>query len=84
MIPKGDVDKWKTVTCPNEIEFYLKLRNCRHFGQAETEDTPFTQAAMKERFDWMLSTYQAELVLEGEYKDSEIDAVSMMLLWNLK
>ena len=28
LIPKEDDDKWKTVTCPNEIEFYLKLRNC--------------------------------------------------------
>ena len=84
LIPKGDTDKWKTITCPNEIEFYLKLRNRWHFGQAETEGTPFTQPAMKEKIDWMSSTYQAELVLEGEYKDLEIDAVSMMLLRNLK
>lgn len=27
-----DDNKWMTVTCPKAIEYYLKLRNRRHFG----------------------------------------------------
>ena len=30
---------WREINCPKEIEFYLRLRNQRHFGQAK--DTPF-------------------------------------------
>lgn len=26
-IKKLDTDKWKTITCPAEIEYYLRLRN---------------------------------------------------------
>ena len=77
-------DEWMTVTCPKAIEYYLKLRNRRHFGQAKTEGTPFTSTAMKEKFNWESTTYQAELVLKGKYKDNEIDSISMMLLKNMK
>jgi hypothetical protein len=37
-----DPSKWKEVNCPKEIEFLLRLRNQLHFGQAETDGTPFT------------------------------------------
>jgi hypothetical protein len=30
----GDPQLWKNVTKPEEIEYYLQLRNCFHFGQA--------------------------------------------------
>lgn len=59
-------DEWMTVTCTKTIEYYLKLQNRRHFGQAEMEGTSFTSTAMKEKFDWEAATYQAELVLKGE------------------
>jgi hypothetical protein len=32
-----DPSKWSQVNCPKEIEFLLRLRNQRHFGQVETE-----------------------------------------------
>ena len=80
---KGE-ENWRMVTCPKEVEYYLKLRNRRHFGQAETEGTPLTATAMKEKFNWEATTYQAELVLKGEYVDDEVDRISAMLLANLK
>jgi hypothetical protein len=49
-----------------EIEFLLRLRNQRHFGQAETDGTPFTVESIKHKFNWSASTNEAELVLKGE------------------
>jgi hypothetical protein len=42
-----DPSKWEEVNCPKEIEFLLRLRNQRPFGQAETDGTPFTGETMK-------------------------------------
>ena len=71
------------VTCPKEAGYYLKLRNRRHFGQAETEGTPLTETTMKEKFNWEANTYEAELALAGMYDDEDIDEVSQLLLQNL-
>jgi hypothetical protein len=56
-----DPSKWKEVNCPKEIEFLIRLRNQRHFGQAESDGTPFTRESMKHRFNWSASTNEAEL-----------------------
>eukprot|EP00957_Ditylum_brightwellii_P092169 7017075-Ditylum_brightwellii.AAC.1 len=40
---------WRTVDTPKEVAFYLKLRNCLHFGQAK--GTPFTVPPLSEEFD---------------------------------
>ena len=81
-IGREEVAKWKTVTCPTEIEYYLRLRNRRHFGQAE--GTPFTLPEMKKKFNWEADTAQAELVLKGKYTDTELDEITQMLLDNMK
>ena len=44
-LDQGDADQWRTVTCPADIEYYLKLRNRRHFGQAETDGVYFARDA---------------------------------------
>jgi hypothetical protein len=51
--------KWKEVNCPKDIEFPLRLRNQRHFGQAESDGTPFTRESMKHKFNWSASTNEA-------------------------
>ena len=66
-LDKDDPSVWRQINCPTEIEFYLRLRNQRHFGQAETDKTPFTTNERKEEFDWAASTIAAEEVLEGTY-----------------
>jgi hypothetical protein len=58
-----DPHQWREVSCPKEIEFLIRLRNQRHFGQAETEGTPFTTNEMKHTLNWSASTRAAELVL---------------------
>ena len=40
-----DESAWREVNCPKEIEFLLRLRNQRHFGQAE--GNTFTTPIMK-------------------------------------
>jgi hypothetical protein len=64
------------VNCPKEIEFLLQLRNQRHFGQAESDGTPFTGESMKHKFNWSASTNEAELVLKGEYNDEDISDIT--------
>jgi hypothetical protein len=50
---------WRDINCPKEIKFSLRLRNQRHFGQAESEGTPFTTPRMKHKFNWSASTCKA-------------------------
>ena len=66
-VNKNDDNAWRTITTPKEIEFYLQKQNQLHFGQAETDQTPFTMPDMKHEFHWSASTNSAELVLQGEY-----------------
>lgn len=59
-------NKWRTITDPREIEYYLVMRNRLHFGQAE--GTPFTQSPLREALDWSASSTAAEALLQGEYQ----------------
>ena len=76
-----DESAWREVNCPKEIEFLLRLQNQRHFGQAE--GTPFTTPTMKKRFNWSASTVEAEMVLEGQYFEPELDEIQKLFLDNL-
>jgi hypothetical protein len=83
MVDKEETNEWREAKCPKEIEFLLRLRNQQHFGQAETDGTPFTTKEMKHKFNWNTSTNEAELVLEGEYEDEEISEITRLMLDNL-
>ena len=72
---------WKEVNCPKEIEFYLRLRNQRHFGQAK--ETPFCTPSLSRKFNWSASTEAAELLLNGEYDNAELTEVQRMFLDNM-
>ena len=37
-----DPTAWAEIKSPPEILYYTKMRNRQHFGQAETDGTPFT------------------------------------------
>jgi hypothetical protein len=78
-----EASQLKEVNCPKEIEFLLRLRNQRHFGQAESDGTPFTKESMKHKFNWSASTNEAELVLKGEYNDKELSDITRLFLDNM-
>ena len=82
-LDKDDPSVWRQINCPTEIEFYLRLRNQRHFGQAETDKTPFTTEERKEEFDWAASTIAAEEVLEGTYVNATMTEVEKLFVQNL-
>jgi hypothetical protein len=82
-VDQKDDNKWREANCPKEIEFLIRLRNQRHFGQAETDGTPFTTNAMKHKLNWNASTEEAELVLEGNYTDDDISEISRLMLDNM-
>jgi hypothetical protein len=80
---QNDPSKWKEVNCPKEIKLLRRLRNQRHFGQTESDGTPFTRESMKREFNWSASTNEAELVLKGEYNDEEISDITRLFLDNM-
>eukprot|EP00957_Ditylum_brightwellii_P189709 14440728-Ditylum_brightwellii.AAC.1 len=54
--------EWKTIDLPQEIVHYFKLRNRRHFGQAQ--GTLFTVPPYSQCFDWSTNSPISELVLQ--------------------
>ena len=77
-----EVHHWRTVETPQEIAFYLKLRNRLHFGQAK--GTPFTIPPLEEEFDWAANSRYSEMVLEGTYSNSELSFLENKLLDHCK
>lgn len=57
---------WRTVTDPQELEYYLIMRNRLHFGQAE--GTPFTINPLHDDIDWAATSPASEAILQGEYR----------------
>ena len=57
--------EWRMITDPQEVEYYLLLRNRLHFGQAE--GTPFTQEPLNTDLDWAATTNPADQVITGTY-----------------
>jgi hypothetical protein len=56
---------WKTIDDPSEMEFYLQMRNRRHFGQAH--GTPFTVSPLSQDINWSATSPDSEKILSGEY-----------------
>jgi hypothetical protein len=56
---------WKTITKPDDIEYYIQLRNQGHFGQAQ--GTPFTEPPLSEEIDWAATTAMSDSILAGTY-----------------
>jgi hypothetical protein len=83
MVDKEEANEWREAKCPKEIEFLLRLQNQQHFGQAETDGTPFMTKEMEHKFNWNASTNEAELVLEGKYEDEETSEITRLMLDNL-
>ena len=79
----SDTNLWRTATCPDEIEFLLRLRNQRHFGQVETDGTPFTTESMKEKFDWAGKTEEADMTMDGTYVDADMSSAQQLFTKNL-
>ena len=48
---RKDPTAWAEIRSPPEILYYTKMQNRQHFGQAETDGTPFTQEPLKTKFN---------------------------------
>jgi hypothetical protein len=55
---------WKTIDDPSEMEFYLQMRNRRHFGQAH--GTPFTVSPLSQDINWSATSPDSEKILSGD------------------
>eukprot|EP00957_Ditylum_brightwellii_P142958 10892499-Ditylum_brightwellii.AAC.1 len=67
---------------PKEIATYLKLCNRLHFSQAQ--GMPFTVPPLLVEFDWVANSVTSEIVLEGEYNNSELNFLQSKLLEHCK
>ena len=72
------------IKSPTEILYYAKMQNRQHFGQAESEGTPFTQEPLKSKFNWNALTNEAKLVLEGKYTDDDLNEVQCLFIDHLQ
>jgi hypothetical protein len=70
--------EWRTVDLPDEIVYYLLMRNRLHFGQAH--GTPFTEPTFTHHLDWAASTETAELILEGDFDTTELSDIQALLM----
>jgi exonuclease III len=75
---------WRTERVPLEIEGLLIQRNRKHFGQAETEGTPFTQPALRTELHYDGSGQVGDLILEGSYASDELNAATKLFIRHLK
>lgn len=81
---KENPSAWVEIKIPPEILYNAKKRNCQHFSQAESKNTPFTQEPLKTKFNLNALTHEAELVLEGKYKDGDLDKVQKLFIDHLQ
>jgi hypothetical protein len=65
---------WKNVTKPDEIEYYLQIRNRFHFGQAQ--GTPFTTPPLSDLINWPNDTAFANEILKGDADLSTLDTLT--------
>jgi exonuclease III len=73
-----DNPSWKLITLPDEINYYLLLRNQRHFGQAQ--GTPFTIPPLSDDIDWAASSAASDAILEGTYETSNLNHLLQAVL----
>ena len=57
--------QWTTIHSPDEIEFYLQVRNRFHFGQAQC--TPFNQPPLSTSIPWGADSAISTDILTGTY-----------------
>lgn len=72
-----DQTQWIEITDPVDVDEFFRLCNCRHFGQAETEGTPFTTSPFNKDFDWAASSLAAQQTLECCFSSSPDTAASV-------
>jgi len=57
--------QWTTIHSPDEIEYYLQVRNRLHFGQAK--QTPFNQPPLASDVPWGADSVISDNILMGAY-----------------
>jgi hypothetical protein len=73
---------WISIDVPTEIEDKLRVRNQRHFGQAQ--GTFPTVPPFSEWVDWSASTHVSDLILEGQWHPSELSPLQQDLINYMK
>ena len=74
--------EWKSVELPKEINDYILARNRTHFGQAH--GTPWTIPPLSEAIDFDAASATADLILEGDYTNPELDDLTSLMIKHMK
>jgi len=64
---------WRTVTNPDEIDHFIRMRNRGHFGQAK--GTPFTELPITNAINWAADTPTADDILNGHSHIESIQSI---------
>ena len=78
----ADCEEWITIDTPLELELKLRERNQKHFGQAS--GTFPTVPQFSEKIDWGASTHTSDLILDGEFDDSELAETAQQFVQYMK
>ena len=74
--------EWISITTPKDIEEKLGDRNQYHFGQAKGSFP--TVPPFSEWVDWGASTHVAELILEGNFNETQINGLTQEMISHMK
>jgi hypothetical protein len=74
--------EWKKIDMPDEKVKCLLERNQKHFGQAK--GNPPTCAPLSDLLDWSASADAADLILEGDHSDDELDEITALMIRHMK
>eukprot|EP00957_Ditylum_brightwellii_P036539 2767859-Ditylum_brightwellii.AAC.1 len=73
---------WRLIEIPHKITHYLTTCNRLNFGQAR--GTPSTILPLSIEVDWATNSITSELILEGNYMNKDINALTSKLLEHCK
>ena len=65
--------EWKSITSPDDIENYIRLRNHGHFGQAQ--GTPFTELPLMHEINWKADSPTSDDILNGHHQIDTVDSI---------
>ena len=74
--------EWQQIEVPTEVLRHLRIRNRKHFGQAQ--GSPFTTSPLVEGLGYCGDGPSAEQLLNGTYGTADMDSNVALLLQHLK
>ena len=73
---EGMPEKWQVLDTTEEMNSALMDRNIAHFGQVQTDKTPFFDEPLKSDINFTATTASTEEILTGTYDTGQLDRIT--------